>query len=248
MPIHDREGPRGSAGGVLLREAAFAALSVGAVTLGLALLMGVGVLPDPRAGELARALAFLYTPLSLLAAAGIYGALARAQGGGEATPPLRPAGARAGLGASIWTVLSHVALAILGSYAIGILLSIFGAPVAEQAAILEITGDGLGLRAPLLLLAASALIAAPIAEELLLRGLFFRRLALLADARVAYAASALAFAAIHGNWTGLLVYVWLGLCFAHAYARTGRLSCAILTHAGNNAITLGLLLQGSPAP
>ena len=61
-------------------------------------------------------------------------------------------------------------------------------------------------------------------------------------------ASALAFAAIHGNWTGLFVYVWLGLVFAHAYARTGRITCAILTHAGNNAITLALLVTGDPAP
>lgn len=235
-----------SAGGVLLREVAFAALSVGAVTIVLALLMGTGILPDPRAGELARSLAFLYTPLSLLAAAGLYGLLARAQDGGEATPSLRPRAARAGFTLSALTVLSHTALAILGSYAVGILLSFLGAPVSEQATILEITAEGLGLRAPLVLLAVSALIAAPIAEELLLRGLFFRRLALFTDARLAYAASALAFAAIHGNWTGLFVYVWLGLCFAHAYARTGRLSCAILTHAGNNAITLGLLLQGSP--
>jgi membrane protease YdiL (CAAX protease family) len=43
-----------------------------------------------------------------------------------------------------------------------------------------------------------------------------------------------------------VIYVWLGLVFARAYARTGRLSAAVAVHLGNNAITLALLLLAPP--
>ena len=166
---------------------------------------------------------------------------------GEVTPPLLPAERRPPAGAAVGVALLHVALAILGSFAIGLALQVVGVPVVEQTQVLEITAGGLGLRPELLLLAFTALIAAPIAEESLLRGLLFRRLWLQAGPRTAYLVSALAFAAIHGNLRGLLVYFWLGLVFARAYALTGRLACAVVAHVGNNAVTLAVLLFGGSA-
>ena len=56
------------------------------------------------------------------------------------------------------------------------------------------------------------------------------------------------FAAFHGNIHGFAVYLWLGLVFAGVYAATGRLSCAIAVHFGNNAITLLTLLSDKPGP
>ncbi|MGB1015975.1 MAG: lysostaphin resistance A-like protein, partial [Nannocystaceae bacterium] len=84
-------------------------------------------------------------------------------------------------------------------------------------------------------------VLAPIAEEWLMRGLLFARIRR-ANPVAAYAVTALAFAAIHGNPAGFVVYAWLAIVFAHAMARTGRLSAAIGVHALNNVITLSMLL------
>ncbi|MCA9637623.1 MAG: CPBP family intramembrane metalloprotease [Myxococcales bacterium] len=232
---------------VVLREVLLAGLSVAIVFVVLAILISTGALPNPQHGEgLQRALGFLYSPLSLLAGAGLYGLLSRLLDG-EVTPPLLPAEQPPPAVAAVGVALLHVALAILGSFAIGLALQVVGVPVVEQTQVLEITAGGLGLRPELLLLAFTALIAAPIAEESLLRGLLFRRLWLQAGPRTAYLVSALAFAAIHGNLRGLLVYFWLGLVFARAYALTGRLACAVVAHVGNNAVTLAVLLFGGSA-
>lgn len=237
--------PELPAGEVLLREILLGAVCVAVVVVLVGVLIGSGVIPDPRAGiGLSRGLGFLYSPLSLLAGAGLY-ALAARRLGGEPTPPLRPVRGRPPTGAALGIAGLHVALAILGSYAIGLVMQLVGVPVVEQAQVLEITGGGLGLRPELVLLGITALAAAPISEEILLRGLFFRRLWQQTTPQVAYLASALAFAAIHGNLQGFLVYLWLGLVFARAYALTGRLWCAVLAHFGNNAITLAILVLGS---
>jgi hypothetical protein len=240
-------GTREPAGGVILREVLIGALSVTVTVLALTLLVAVGILPGPKdPGPLSQALSFLYSPLCLLAAAGLYARFARLLDGDAPAPALVPAAARPGLGKAAGITLLHVALAILGSYAIGVVMALFGVPVVEQDTILEITRGGLGLRPELILLGVSALIAAPIAEELLLRGVFFRRLWQQIGPETAYLASAIAFAGIHGNPKGVLVYLWLGLVFARAYAKTGRIGCAIATHFGNNAITLAILVLSGP--
>ncbi|MEZ4385273.1 MAG: CPBP family intramembrane glutamic endopeptidase [Nannocystaceae bacterium] len=235
------------AGGVILREVLIGALSVTIALVALTLLISAGVLPRPQA-QSPSALSFLYSPLCLLAGAGLYAGFARLlDGDAEATPPLIAAAERPGAAAAAGITLLHVALAIVGSYVLSLVMALVGVPIVEQETILEITGQGLSLRPELMLLGVSALLAAPVAEELLLRGVFFRRLWHQIGPEAAYLASAIAFAAIHGNPKGVLVYLWLGLVFARAYARTGRLSCAIATHFGNNAITLAILVLSGPS-
>ena len=102
-------------------------------------------------------------------------------------------------------------------------------------------------------LAIGAVLLAPAAEELAFRHLFFRRLFVTLESRghllpVAYIASGLLFAAIHGNPSGLLTYTWLGITFAHAYRLTGRVWVPIAVHAVNNGTTLALLLFAPDAP
>ena len=86
---------------------------------------------------------------------------------------------------------------------------------------------------------------APITEEFLFRGMLFRRLKHGAGFAVAYGVTAVAFALIHYNPSGVLTYAWLALCFASVYARTGRLWTAVAVHSLNNAVTLVLLLAST---
>ena len=86
---------------------------------------------------------------------------------------------------------------------------------------------------------------APLAEELFFRQQLFGRIRRGGGPLAAYLSSALIFAAFHNNLQGLVVYIWLGLVFASAYARTGRISAAIAVHFGNNAFTLVALLTAS---
>ncbi len=144
-----------------------------------------------------------------------------------------------------WVVLG-VVVALGGSIALGLLVEVLGVPVQEQATVLDITetarSGGVDPRA--VVLAFSALLLAPIAEEWLFRRLLFVRIAARAGRPIAYALSALAFALIHGNPVGLIIYTWLGLVFAFVLERTGRLPAAIAVHMGNNAYVLAVLFWG----
>lgn len=163
------------------------------------------------------------------------------------SPPVEALFARASLGRSLGFVLLGIVAAIGGSFVLGLGLEAVGVPVEEQGAIVELV-DGFksgGDRMPMILLAVSALALAPMAEELLFRGLVFRRIGTRGNSwPEAYALSAAAFAAIHTNPVGFLVYLWLGIVFAESYRRSGRLWVAMLVHAGNNAFALSLLIWG----
>jgi membrane protease YdiL (CAAX protease family) len=143
-------------------------------------------------------------------------------------------------------VLLHLLLAVLGSYVLAIAMHLLGFPVAEQPLVVEIsTGPRLGPE--IAVLTISALLLAPLGEELLFRGQLFRRLAARAGLPAAYVTTALLFAAIHLNLQGFVVYAWLAVVFARVYVVTGRLGAAVAVHFGNNAITLAALLL-APAP
>lgn len=139
-----------------------------------------------------------------------------------------------------------IALALGGSVVLGELLELVGVPVQEQARILEIvrgwkSGED---RSTIVVLGVSAVILAPIAEECLFRALLFRRLIAHVGRPFAYGASALGFAAIHGNPAGFVVYMWLGVVFGLAMDRTGKVASPIAVHVANNAFAFALLLFG----
>ena len=141
-----------------------------------------------------------------------------------------------------------IGLALGGSMVLGELLEILGVPVQEQPRILEIveaakSGED---RRTIVVLGISAVVLAPIAEEWLFRGALFRRLLGHLGRPFAYVASALGFAAIHNNPAGFVIYLWLGLVFAVALDRTGRLASPIAVHVANNAFAFALLLYGDP--
>lgn len=143
-------------------------------------------------------------------------------------------------------VALHLLVAVAGSYLLAVLMHLLGAPVVEQGLVLELTASGDLRRPELAILCFSALVLAPIGEELFFRGQLLRRTWRRGGPLAAYLASAFLFAAFHGNLQGFVVYAWLGLVFAHVHARTGRLSAAVAVHLGNNAVTLAILLLAPP--
>ncbi len=228
-------------------------LALGGLLLGTLVFYGlsaVGLLPTK--GVLGLGVRMAGGPAITLIAVAIYRAVVRFfESGPTALLGVRldhPAPfPRASVGRGFaWAGLGIVA-AIAGSYALGMAFEQLGVPVEEQesiVALVESFKSGSALT-PFLLLAVSAVVLAPFAEEWLFRGLVFRRIA--ASGRrlpEAFALSAASFAAIHTNPAGFAVYLWLGLVFAEAYRRSGRLWVAVLVHAGNNAFALSLLVWG----
>lgn len=189
--------------------------------------------PDLPAKEARVALSLALTPAATVLGALLYRWVGRALDDAPPAPLERPPLLRAaGL------VAVHLVAAVVGSHALALLMTVLGAPIVEQEIVLRlVTAGGPALAS----LTFSALILAPLGEELFFRGLLFRRLRQNAGTWPAYLVSALLFASFHDNLRGLVIYVWLGLVFASAYARTGRLGCAIAVHFGNNAITLATL-------
>ena len=152
-------------------------------------------------------------------------------------------------GAVARTIVLGVLAALGGSLVFGLLFEWIGLEVQEQARVLEIVEDAQtnGAGAEAIMLVVAALVLAPVTEEWFFRGLLFRRVAARSGRLLAYAISMLAFAAIHDNPAGFVVYLWLGLVFAAVIERTGKLWAAVAVHMGNNAYVLAVLFGGVEA-
>lgn len=97
----------------------------------------------------------------------------------------------------------------------------------------------------LLALLAVAVIIAPLAEELLFRGLLYRFLKSRMSARWAMVASSVCFGAIHFNVSSFIPLTFFGMVLVRAYERTGSLKVPILMHALFNASTTFFALASS---
>ncbi|RMG99455.1 MAG: CPBP family intramembrane metalloprotease [Deltaproteobacteria bacterium] len=223
-----------------LGEVALAVASLALAELAFGLLAGAW----PGSDTTRDGIAWLYLGvLRTAAAATVYRLLAGALDAGHAGTapgPVAPPARAVAIG------LASGAAAIAGSFAIGVLLETVGAAPEEQQAILRLVARlrAEGSWATHAAFVTAACLLAPWVEEWFFRGLLFRRVAASASVPAAYAVSALGFAAIHGNPSGLVIYAWLGLCFAWAVARTGRTGPAVLAHAVNNAAVVTLLYLG----
>lgn len=237
------------------------ALACAGLLLGIAITVVLGALGLlPSGGPLGAAIGFVMGPLVTATGAVFYAWAARhldLVGGNEWTarpdsradaPEPWPAPRGTAVEALVWTAVG-IAAALAGSYLLGELMTHLRFPVTEQDRILEITSAARRGEATLQLvtLAVSAVVLAPMAEEWMFRGLLFRRLVPRAGLFAAFGVSSLAFAAIHWNPAGFVVYAWLGLVFAETLRRTNRLWTAIVVHMGNNAFALALLLIAPPA-
>jgi len=91
-------------------------------------------------------------------------------------------------------------------------------------------------------LALVALVLAPIAEELLFRGVMYPALKAFGMPRFAFWATAVVFALIHFNLAIFLPLLALACLLNGLYEWTGNLLACIVAHAGFNAINLGMLM------
>lgn len=88
-------------------------------------------------------------------------------------------------------------------------------------------------------------LVAPVAEELIFRGLIFRRLADYMRIGWAIGLSAFLFGIYHGNVIQFLYAGLLGACFAYCYYRLGSIWAPILLHMGANCWSVVLTYLSS---
>jgi hypothetical protein len=94
------------------------------------------------------------------------------------------------------------------------------------------------------LLLVCAIVLAPIVEELVFRAGIFRYLRTRSPRWVALLVPAALFAALHQNLANFPALMALGVIFALAYERTGRIGTSIVAHALFNLTTTLVILSG----
>lgn len=99
-----------------------------------------------------------------------------------------------------------------------------------------------------LLVFVGAVILAPIAEELVFRGILLRAL-LHRGRRFAIGVSGVVFGLVHlldpNAWVAVPFLAALGVVLGYQTVRTGRIGMAIMTHAGFNLVTALVVLLGA---
>jgi len=153
--------------------------------------------------------------------------------------PIRPLRRFLGLGTGLGV------LAIIGSTIIvSVLVALSGSDASPDQVL---TGDIAQTPSQLLLAVLAAVVLAPVAEELLFRGLLHRALRVRLRIVPATAISSLLFAVVHVDVVmsqpiALVGLTLVGVVLAIAYERTGSLLVPILIHAVHNAITIAAVV------
>jgi len=93
-----------------------------------------------------------------------------------------------------------------------------------------------------------ACVMAPIAEELIFRGIIFRFLRQRFGRLPALLVSAVLFGLLHANWAGFAPLCVLGVCFALAYEKTGDLRVAIAAHGLFNLLNVAIIAATGAQP
>ncbi len=103
----------------------------------------------------------------------------------------------------------------------------------------HLPASGLGI----VVAAVTAVLAAPLAEELLFRGLLYRLARRAWGPWPAATVSSLVFGLIHGEPWFLFGLIGLGLILAYLYETTGSLLAPVIAHALHNAVSLSLMIR-----
>jgi membrane protease YdiL (CAAX protease family) len=116
-----------------------------------------------------------------------------------------------------------------------------GMELENQQLVNALKEGGVGLKLTIFL---SAVVIAPLTEEILFRGLMYASVKRYTERYFAAVFSALAFALLHANLSSFAPLFVLGMFFALAYEITGCLAVSILMHAFFNAVSVLLILNG----
>jgi membrane protease YdiL (CAAX protease family) len=138
--------------------------------------------------------------------------------------------------------LISLPLVLVGGIAWTSLMKLVGLPLDKQLSIDLF--DRTQSHRWLLVLAVTAVVIAPVAEEMIFRAGLFRFLRTRLPRWAALLLPACLFAALHNNLPTFLQLATLGLVFALAYERTGLIGTAIVAHAAFNLNNILLLLAG----
>jgi membrane protease YdiL (CAAX protease family) len=84
----------------------------------------------------------------------------------------------------------------------------------------------------------AGVVLAPVAEEILFRGVLYATIKEQGFPRLALVISSLLFAAVHLSWLVLVPFTFLAVVLAFLYEKTGRLLAPIVAHASFNAINV----------
>lgn len=90
----------------------------------------------------------------------------------------------------------------------------------------------------------TALVSAPVLEELLCRGVLFETLRKRWGAMVSVFLSSLFFGLMHLDWATMVVAIVAGVIFGILYVRTSSLFATIIIHSINNAMAFALIVFG----
>lgn len=142
--------------------------------------------------------------------------------------------------AAATTVLAALPLLAATALAWGALLRVAGLPDDPQDLIgIFARTDSALVFAGLLVVAC---VMAPIAEELIFRGIIFRFLRQRFGRLPALLVSSVLFGLLHANWAGFAPLCVLGVAFALAYEKTGDLRVAIAAHGLFNLLNVAVIV------
>ena len=153
----------------------------------------------------------------------------------EVVGPLRPVARHVGIGVGLGLV------ALIGStLLVSLLVTLSGSEATPEQVLTEGIAD---TPVALLLAALAAVVMAPIAEELLFRGLLHRGLRQRMRRPSALVLSSVLFAVVHVDVAAsqplaLVGLTFVGVVLALAHERTGSLLVPVVIHATHNALTL----------
>ena len=154
------------------------------------------------------------------------------------------------LGTVLWGARTSLAGAVIAPATVVVMWMIFGGlhasgyvkwmeslgseTVQETVKLLQESKDPLVIG----LMAATAVLVAPVCEEVVFRGYFYPVAKRFAGAWPAALCSAMVFAAAHGNLTALLPLFLFGLALVFIYEKTGSLWAPVAVHFCFNGATV----------
>ncbi len=146
------------------------------------------------------------------------------------------------IGSGLATFLISLPLVVVGGLLWTALLSALGLPLEKQLSVdLFARTESVPW---VIVLGATAVLVAPMAEEMVFRAGLFRFCRTRLPRWSALLLPACLFAALHNNLPTFAQLATLGLVFSLAYERTGRIGTAMVAHAAFNLNNILLLVSG----